>query len=75
MGVNYYKQIYKVREYLTKKGFKQADPVPITVFGTGLMVVFGMKKETAIKWIQEFKDGKVIRVSKGMVYFLGGDGS
>ena len=63
-------------EYLKNQGYGPRDKIPIEVFGSSLMFICGMKKETAIKWINgELQILKIISVSKGMVYFLGGDGS
>ena len=75
MGVNYFKDLPKIKEYLKKQGYSDKDKIPIEVFGSSLMFIFGMKKLTAIKWINEFKESRIIQETEGMVYFLGGDES
>lgn len=75
MGFNIYKEMPKIKEYLKKAGYNDGDKIPVEVFGSSLMFIFGMKKETAVKWINEFETIKIISLHKGMVSFLGGDGS
>lgn len=59
MAYNMYKQISKIRESLQEKGF--VAKIPREIFGRELMLMFGMKKQTALKWIQTFSDVNLIK--------------
>ena len=68
MAYNMYKQIGKIRESLENKGYKK--DVPLEIFCRELMLIFGMRKNTAIKWSCTFEDVELIKISNNMVNFV-----
>ena len=63
-----YKQIPKIKDFLEKNG--ELKNTSLDSFGRCLMVLFGMKRETAKKWIRYFEENKVIKVNGDKVKFL-----
>lgn len=68
MAYNMYKQMGKIKEALEEKGYSK--DIPISIFGNELMLHFGMKKNTAIKWIKTFESVKLISIDDRKVNFL-----
>jgi len=62
MAYNMYKQIEKIKESLKQKGYKK--DIPTDIFGKELMILFGMKKQTAKKWIATFEEVGLIKMEK-----------
>ena len=63
-----YKQIGKIRESLNEKGHKK--DIPIDVFCRELMLVFGMRKKTAIEWMHTFSDVDLIKIENDIIIFV-----
>lgn len=61
MAYNMYKQISKIRESLEDKEYKK--DIPLEIFGRELMLMFGMRKKTAIEWTQTFEDVNLIKIN------------
>jgi len=67
MGFNIFKQIPHIKKHLKEKGFD--SEYPIAEFGKTLMILFGMKKDTATSWIKYFEENQIIELKEGMVSF------
>jgi len=70
MGFNMYNQIPKIRADLEGDGHKK--DIPVDVFGEYLMLKYGMKKNTAVRWISLFQAVNLIKVNDGSINFIGG---
>ena len=68
MAYNMYKQIGKIREALESKGYKK--DVPLNVFCTELMLIFGMRQQKAIEWSHTFEIVKLIKIEDDIVNFI-----
>lgn len=68
MAYNMYKQIGKIRESLEGKGY--IKDVPLEMFCRELMLIFGMRKKTAIEWANTFEDVKLININNNKVNFV-----
>ena len=58
MAFNIYNQIPKVKEYLKNIGY--TNNIPKEDFSIALMLIFGMRKKTAIEWIDNFENANLI---------------
>jgi len=70
MGFNMYNQIPKIRADLEGDGYKK--DIPVDVFGEYLMLKYGMKKNTAVRWITLFQAVNLIKVNDGIINFVKG---
>lgn len=68
MAYNMYKQIDKIKETLLNQGYKK--DIPIDKFGSVMMILFGMKKNTAIKWLRTFESLNLIKIDDRKVNFI-----
>ena len=68
MGFNIYNQIKKVQESLNKKGYSKN--IPIHIFGTELMLLFGMGQKKAIEWIGNFEKVGLIKRDGNNINFV-----
>ena len=67
MGFNMYKQIPMIKETLKEQGHKK--DIPIHELGNVLMILYGMKKTTAIKWIYTFEKLDLLTVKDNLINF------
>lgn len=67
MGFNIYKQIPKIENHLQSKGYFKN--IPVEEMQKSMFMLFGMKKETANKWIHTFCENKIISIKKGVLNF------
>ena len=68
MAYNMYKQIGKIRESLTNKGYEK--DIPIEIFGKELMLIFGMRKQKAVEWTNTFEEVTLIKIDDNKVNFI-----
>lgn len=68
MGFNMYKQLEKIKVDLEGRGF--TVDIPVSEFGRTLMKLFGMKRETATKWIRNFEELNLISVINQKINFM-----
>jgi len=68
MAYNMYKQIGKIRESLDTKGYSK--DIPTEIFCKELMLIFGMRRKTAIEWTDTFEDVNLISVKMEKVNFV-----
>lgn len=70
MGCNYFsdKSINKLKAVLFQMGYTK--DYPKAVFGTGLMLCFGMGKKRAIEWIDNFETAKKIEIKEGVINWV-----
>lgn len=60
MGFNMYKQIPKIRNDLKEKGFE--NDIPLNEVKKAMMVMFGMKEQTVVRWIRDYERNNVLIV-------------
>jgi len=72
MAYNIYKQLPKFREYLKEKNIKDKN-IPRSVFGLELMLFFGMNKNTAIKWLDQFIEVGLLVEEDKIINFIEGN--
>lgn len=68
MGFNMYNQIDNIRQNLKKQGYMKN--IPEDIFCRSLMILFGMKKKTAMNWIYNFKAVGFIDYKEDKVNFI-----
>lgn len=61
MAFNMYKQIDKIKQELGTRGYD--GNIPYDIFGKTIMVMFGMKRQTAITWIKNFDTVGLIKIN------------
>ena len=67
MGTNYYRDINKVKAFLEKSG--HSKDIHIETFAKAMAIVFGMKRNTAGKWIKNYIDMNFIEMKDRKINF------
>jgi len=68
MGYNIYKQMNHFKNDLEKKRGNLKN-LTKNEFGKALMLYFGMRKKTAVEWIDNFVEVGIISIDNGFVKF------